>query len=132
MTYPPSYVIEKYLEDAKYRPNDWYPRVGVFFMRHYSKSFREARQTGQRSDRIVTAESLRGSLSFGFGRLQKWGQDWVGIDLLEREPDSLPVWRLPERLKEEDLVHGNSVAIYLGKLIPSHEVLKELDALGMP
>jgi len=42
------------------------------------------------------------------------------VDRLEKNGDCLPVWRLPERMKEEGLVHDKSVAIYSNRLPLSH------------
>lgn len=88
MAYPRTYVIEKYLDMARYRPDDWDVLVGLFF-------------TWSPESPLVV---LWGSIG-----VQKWERNLVRLDWLEREPDCLPVWRLPERMKNEGLVHGLSV-----------------------
>jgi hypothetical protein len=95
ITYSQSYVIQEYLENTIYWPDDWDALVGVFFM-----------WSG-----INPLDVLWGSIG-----IQKWVRDRARIDLLEKNADFLSVWRLPERMKQEGLVHGKSVAIYLNKL----------------
>jgi len=83
--YPRHYVVKKFLDFAKYRPKDWDALVGVFFT-----------HSG-----VNPLDILWGSIG-----IQKWERDWVRIDMLEKNGDCLPTWRLPERMEKEGLVHA--------------------------
>jgi len=84
-TYSRGYIIQKYLDVALYRPDDWDILVGIFF-------------TWSGDNPL---DVLWGSIG-----TQTWERDWGRIDRLERNPDYLPVWRLPKRLAGEGLVQG--------------------------
>lgn len=85
--YPRPYMTDRYLDMAKYRQDDWNALMGLFFT-----------QSGENP-----LDVLWGSIG-----VQKWIRNFARIDQIEKEPGSLPVWNLPERMKEEDLVRGLS------------------------
>jgi len=110
MAYPPNYVVQKFLDFAKYRPKDWDALVGVFFT-----------HSG-----VNPLDVLWGSIG-----IQRWERDWVRIDMLEKNGDYLPTWRLPERMEKEGLVHAMVVhPKMLEYFIEAMKIVAKADDLG--
>lgn len=81
MAYSQTYVVEKYLDMARYRPKEWDALVGVFFTH----------------SAVNPLDILWGSIG-----IQKWERDWRRIDELGKNGHCLPT--LPESMEKEGLV----------------------------
>lgn len=85
MAYPQTYVVEKFLNMARYRPDDWDVLVGVYFT----------------TSVVSPLDVLWGSIG-----TKKWERDWRRIDMLDKDADCYPTWHLSEHVEKQGLVQA--------------------------